>query len=74
MRTNENDPYRLPQGLRYYEIRLTCGHVIKCRARPFSGRVKFGCDMGTGCGYNLHWTEYKNGAGEWVSNRLHPKE
>lgn len=54
-------------------VRLTCNHVISLRNRPLSRASVFGCTMGTGCGYRLHWTRWTEGEFSYP-NPDHPEK
>ncbi len=42
-------------------VELECGHTIKLRLRPITFQARFGCPMGTGCGYHLRWVSWQEG-------------
>lgn len=43
-----------------FRVQLSCGHWIKTRNHPLDKRTKYGCTLGTGCGYQLNWLVWED--------------
>lgn len=41
-----------------FRARLECGHETWLRNPPMTGQVRYGCNLGLGCGYSLMWVEW----------------
>lgn len=39
-------------------VTLECGHTVSMRLTPLSDKIRYGCSMGTGCGYRLRWVRW----------------
>jgi hypothetical protein len=51
--------WRRPRSPRpEYRVRLECGHAQWVRTSPMTKLVKYGCNAGQGCGYQLSWTAW----------------